>query len=296
MTLLPVRRAIAAASLSALAVTGLAACGSDDTTEDASADASSESSESGDAPSAADGERAEGDAVPTEEFIALYTAAYEDQTSAAMSMELSGAGMGAAAMTAEGQVDLTTAPPQLAMSMDYAGEALDLRLVDGVMYLGSAAFADLGAEWLRVDISDPEAAASLGIDPDQFTQGLDPDAMVALFEASVESVTYGGEQDVEGAALERYDVVMDGAAAAAEFGVTEQDAAALPETLEYAVFLDADGLVRQLDMALPDPASGEDSTITIRFDDYGSDVTVEAPAEDTTIDFAELGLGELTTP
>lgn len=306
MTRSTVRRVVAAATLSTVAVAGLVACGSDDT-ENAS-DSSGGTSAAPDASDAADDAagdgataRAEGDEVPTDEFLELYTAAYAEQTSAQMAMELSGAGTAGVALTAEGAVDYSTTPPQLAMTMEMAGEPLDMRIVDGVLYMGSPEFSDLGAQWLRIDITDPDSAAAIGIDPDQFTQGLDPAAMEELFTAAVRTVTYGGSQDVAGETLERYDVVMDGAAAAETFGLSESEAAAaLPETLEYSVWFDGEGLVRQLDMVMPDPATGEDSTITITFDEYGAEVDVAAPPAAETLDFADLlasgGLGAGAAP
>lgn len=113
-----------------------------------------------------------------------------------------------------------------------------------------------------------------------------------------------GTDEVRGASTRRYRVVIDLAKVAAELpeeqkALYEQQLEALGSgTMPADVWLDADGLVRRIELDLSEvlgDVEGQDlgtGTVTMEFFDYGQDVEVEVPDEAEVTPFVEA-LGAL---
>ncbi|WP_295657571.1 LppX_LprAFG lipoprotein [uncultured Nocardioides sp.] len=261
------RRLAVAGAVLPIALVSLAACGSDEggdsasdaSSASASADTGESPAESSESPSAAAGEE-----VDPAEFVAEYKAAFEKSSTAHMTLQTDGD----ASFTAEGDIDYSTTPPTMAMTLSgaMAGEGLDMRLVDGIFYM-SVPNGD--GKFYSFDLEDPNNP--LGSD---FTKQLDPATAFDSFEDAITSVTLVGEEDVEGEQMRHYSVVVDsekvtGPLAGGGAG------GALPKELAYDVWLDGDGLFRKMESDL-----GPTGTLTMNIDDWGKEVSVEAPAKD----------------
>ncbi len=86
--------------------------------------------------------------------------------------------MGGQVIHADGAVDYTTTPPQMAMSMETpaaAGQSIEMRLVDGVMYMNMGQMTN--DKFVSFDLSD---AANLPPGMEQLTSTMDP---LAAFES-----------------------------------------------------------------------------------------------------------------
>ena len=112
-------------------------------------------------------------------------------------------------MTAEGEADYTTDPPSMAMSMEMpamveGGGEMEIRLVDGVMYMNMGQMTN--DKFIKVDLSDP---ANLPPGMDTLTEQMDPLAAFEQFGPALTSVTYVGEEEVDGDATQHFTMVMD---------------------------------------------------------------------------------------
>ncbi|GAB3087739.1 LppX_LprAFG lipoprotein [Nocardioides zeae] len=266
----PLRRTVAALALSATAVTGLVACGNDDDGAEPAAASSGSPTTTG--------------PVDAVELASAMTAAYEDVTSARVSLSVEGV-PGGGEVSGEGVVSYGGAEdgagPAVSMTMDAMGQSVELRVVDGVVYVGGplAAMLGGGSPWVGLDLSTVDLGA-LGIDPDQLTGSFDPEQLAATL-GSAADIERDGEETVDGETLQRYTVTLDPSALAE---LVPDAAEALPtEPVEQTVLLDDADRLRELTMDLPLP-TGETATLTVRMWDYGTDVTVEAPpAADVTL-------------
>lgn len=279
---LPVRR-LAAAAVLPLALTTLAACGSDgdSTAEDTSSasegfsDPSSEESPGEEAPDEGTGEDAEAPAEGGEVESAAFTdrleAAFDEATTTHMTMEMDGA-MGA--LSAEGDGDYSTTPPSMTMTMSgaaFQGEDVQVIMADGVMYMKMAA---MGPGWMRMSADDPTNPFG------SVTGQLDPRAMLEGLGESITSVDEG-EQEIDGEQVDAYTVTVDSAALFEKQGQAIPEGVGVPETMEYVVSFTDDGLLRRMELAMGETLG----TMTMDFTDWGKDVTIEAPPADQVTDF-----------
>lgn len=270
---LTLRRTLAFAATPVL-IAALTACGGD--ADEGAGEPAASSSEAGAASedAAEPSEEAEGgsdapegEEVDKDEFLADFMAAVEEATTAHMSMTTGAEG---ASFTAEGEVDYTTSPPQMAMTMSnptMAEESMDIRLVDGFFYI------DLGqmsqGKFIKVDINDENSP--LG-DMTQLTSAMDPVQSFEQFAAGLDSVTYIGEESVQGEDLEHYVLSLDTTKVEMLQGGGAQG---LPETLEYDLWLDDEDRMRQVKIDM-----GAVGSVDMEIFDWDEPVDIEAPAAD----------------
>ena len=260
------RLALGAAALP-IALAGLTACGSD-----SEPDSASDSNSSAD--SSAEGAGAEsGEEIDPADFVADYKDAFSKETTAHMTMETGGQ----ASFSAEGDIDYSSTPPSMAMTMSgpMTGQGLDLRLVDGSFYMSIPGGG--GDKFYSFDLDDP--SNPLGKD---FTKQLDPATAFDQFEDAITSVTFVGEEDVDGDEMKHYSLVVDGAKVAGSVA-TDAPEGVLPDELKYDVWLDGEGLFRKMESDL-----GEAGTLTMNVDDWGKDVSIEAPPADQVTTMPEM--------
>jgi hypothetical protein len=259
-------------SLTALAVTGvlvLSGCGGDDDNgkfevgESASTSASESPSESP-SESEADSASDEGDEVDKDEFLDDMREGIEEFTSAHVTMDIA-ADQGD--MSGEGDMELTDG--KVAMAMDMSMPALgdgtvEMRLVDGFMYMKMP--GQTGGKFIKLDLSDPSGPlGSLS----GLTDAFDPSKSFDTFAEGLSKVVDLGEDDLDGEALDHYRLTVDTSKVEAFEGLP--GSAAIPETLEYDMWVDEDFRMRGIDMDLP---TGQ---TTVRYTDLGEPVDIEAP-------------------
>ena len=259
---LSLRRALAAAAATAT-VLALAGCGGDDTKGEKASDPVASSSATGDG-----GEEAGGSGPSVEvgqelsgpEFAAVLKTALDQATTAHITMEL-GKGTG----TGEGDADYTTTPPELAMTLSMAalGGEVEVRLVDGTMYMKSPSFGD---KWVSFPLDDPKSPmASLGGELDMTKQ-------FETFAAAVTSATFTGPEDVDGESLDHYTATVD--SAKLTDSMPSAPGADLPDTMTQDWWFDSDGRIRKFSTDF-----GVTSTV-LTLSDWGADVSIEAPPSD----------------
>ena len=269
----PTWRRTAVAAVLPLALGGLAACGGEESAEDTSS-ASAQLEEQGDEDGEEAGGLEAGDPVPDDDFVALMAASFEDATTARTTMTSETAGT---TISAEGVVDYTGKTPAMRMTMESAelgDEPIEMILVDNVMYMQ---VPDLGGKYLSMDLDEP--GNPLG---PMMTDSMDPSKQAEMMRAGLESVTFVGEEDVDGESLERYSATLDPSAALEGMqGMEGVPKSMMPEQMQSDTWFDDDGRVRRMVIDM-----GELGSTEMSMDDWGADVDIEAPpaGQVTTMD------------
>jgi len=266
--------------------TALVACGGDggeasdpaagsSASPDAGTDDAADDTADGAAASAGADGLEEGQDVPADQFVDIVAAGVEESTTATVTTTST---FGGTTFTGDGVVDYTQEPPALSMRTELgAGAAAEVISIDGVAYISLGDLSQ-GKYW-RIDPSDPDSPfAALGMD--EVLQQSDPVAALRAMEDGIEKVTYVGEEDVDGRDLDRFEMTVDLATATKNLGsdVPRSALKGLPEALTYDVWLDEEGRFGKMVMELP--VMGRSSTSEMVVDDWGTDVTIEAPPAD----------------
>ena len=277
---LAVRRALAAVAVAPLLLTGVAACG------DSGGSQAQESSQS-----AVLASLQKGDTVDPSEFVDTVTHGLEKSTTAHMTMR---AGAGATgSMTAEGDIDYTAKPPAMAMTMSVpmGGQtsSMEARLVDGVMYLS---LGDLsGGKFWKLDLSDKSGPlAGMGTMLDQ----MDPSQTLKKLEPAIDTVTYGGQEDVDGRTVGHYRLTVDPAKVGKAMGAPSGARAQLPDALTYDVWLDEQDRMAKVSMDIP--VRGVDASFEMEMSDWGEKVDIQAPPADQVTQTPDFGSMMQPTP
>lgn len=269
------RRTLAALALAPLLASGLVACG-DDSGGDSATDPSPAAGIVG-----ADLE--EGEEVDPGEFVQTVSGGLEASTTAHLTMKMSAGAAGD--MSAEGDVDYTTTPPDVAMTMSLptAGGEMDMRMVDGIFYLSMGELTE-GKFW-KLDPSDPDGLfGDLGLSG--MVDQMDPGKALASMEDGISEVVYVGEED----GLDRYELTIDmqqmleSMDADLPRGAMDQ----MPESVSYDLWLDDQG--RFTKMSLDElPLGGSTGSMEMTMSGWGEDVSIDAPPEDQVAEMPDMG-------
>lgn len=272
-------RRTAAATIAVLALGGLTACNGDSgstATDPSTGDSSS--------PAVLAGSLSEGDEVDPAEFVKTVEDGITSSTTAHMTMDVSAGTSGK--LTAQGDVDYTAQPPDMAMTMTLptgAGGEMDVRMVDGVMYLSMGQLTQ-GKFW-KIDPSDPKGPmASMGLD--KMMDQMDPAKALELMKGGISKVTYVGAED----GLDHYQLTIDMKKMMAAMGGDLPEAAQsqLPDSVTYDIWLDDQN--RFTKMSMDDlPMGGTSGSMTMTVSDWGKDVDIEAPPADQITKMPDLG-------
>jgi hypothetical protein len=269
-----VRRSLATIAVSALALTGFAACGD-------------EEPEKADDVVALSGLE-KGDTVEPAEFVQTIQDGVEASSTAEITMEMD---LGAAAKASgEGVVDYTSETPELLMDMSIDADAqsvdYEMRMVDGVLYLNMGELTD--DKFWKVDPSDPDGPLA-GMGLDKMLEQSDPIGSVARMEPAIKTVTYVGEEDVDGRELDHYELTIDLSKAVDLMGadLPQQVQGQMPEAISYDAWLDDENRFAQLEMEYE--VMGQPLAMTMTADDWGTEADIEAPPADEVADMPSLG-------
>jgi major membrane immunogen (membrane-anchored lipoprotein) len=273
--LLTVRRTLAATAIAPLLATGLVACGDDDSGDTTASDSTSQVALSSDL--------SQGDEVDPADFVKTVSDGLEASTTAHLTMDVSAGKSGK--LTADGDVDYTSTPPSMAMTMSLPAGAgdMDIRMVDGLVYMSMGQLTQ-GKFW-KIDPSDPKGPlASMGMD--KMMDQMDPAKSLELMQDGISKVTYVGDED----GLHHYALTVDLQKMMAAMGGKLPQAALsqLPDTLTYDLWLDEQN--RFTKMSLDDlPMGGTSGSMEMNLSDWGKDVDIAAPPADQVTEMPDLG-------
>lgn len=213
------------------------------------------------------------EALTVENIAARLDASQQAVTSYDLTLTASGA----VAMEATGSADLADGKQNVSMVMSSPEMGdLEFRLVDGVVYLNMGPLT--GGLFLKADPNDPAnelASAFAGFEDEILGSELDG------MEDAVTSVAPVGEpEQLDGVEVQGYEVVIDTTKIAAEVAeglLLEEALDALPATLTYTYWLDADDIPRKIQYEV----AGSITTMTMSNVNAGTPV-VAPPADQIT--------------
>jgi len=267
-------RRLVAVVAAPLLVVSLAACGSDKGGD--KADAAGDSSASSQEPAAPD--LTAGEEVDPADFLAQVKSGAESSTTATESMKMSVSGM---EISMEGQIDYTADPPEMAMTMSMpmlGDEPMDIRLVDGTVYMNMGALTD--NKFVKSSLDDPNGA--LG-DMSSLTDSMDPAKAMELYGDGFDKVTYVGQESVDGDDTAHYAVSLDttkiGDALSGLGASADPSTLGLPKTLTYDIWLDDQNRMRKTVMEM-----GDLGTLEMTVSNWGEPVDIQAPSADQITD------------
>lgn len=245
----------AALALTAMALTG---CGNSEGGSATGSDTSSSSSAGSSA------------ALTASDFGSRIQAAQQEAGSFRFTMETVAAALSQEG-TGEARLDGDT--PAVHVTIGSGAQAIETITVDGAYYM-KAAFLQTEKPWLKID---PDAKTGLGALIGQLGGNQDPTSLTKAF-GKVSDVEKGAEEDVDGVTATKYTVTVSGADLAKTLGMPAETAQLLPKEINYDIWVDENDLPVQMKSVTQ--VQGQESTMTMKFSDYGSDVTVEAPPAD----------------
>lgn len=278
----PLRRIVAAGAASVLLLGGATACGSDSENATDEPQVAAGDTEDGSEPVDVD-LPGDGENVEPSEFSEWMVAGLEDSTTAHLSMATD-VGMGS--MDVEGQVDYTQSPVEMAMTVNLealGGDPMDLRLVDGAMYLNMGGMTN--QKFIKFDLSD---ASSLPPGMEGLGDQMDPLAAFRDLGDALEEVAFVGAEDVDGEELQHFTVTMDTTKVPAMAEAPPESG--VPETVDYDLWFDEEFRIRQMVMDL---AAGGGTAISIeaKIFDWDEPVTIEEPSPDQITDAPAFATG-----
>lgn len=255
------RRLGAALAASAMLVS-LAACG-DDKVDGASATPTSPAaSTTTSAPTEEVGP--EPTKVDVDDFGARLAASIDGLTTARMSMRITSSGT---VVAASGQVDYRGDTPAMAItvrSAAFGSGKIDVRVVDGVMYM-SLPVEGSGGKFYKIDLNDPDnpLGATLG-NLDSF----DPKATFGMLTHGVKKVVDLGSEEIDGVSTTHYQLTITTKQLKKQLG----QVAGVSKTLTVDVWLDSQDRMRRMRVLIP--GSGQ---MTTDLSHWGEPVVIKAP-------------------
>lgn len=269
------RRTLGSAALAVSLALTLGACASDSSTPGAATGATPDA-----ATSSAPVE------LTTAAFVTSMTDALHEAGSYAFTYSMTASGT---TVTGNGRF-VGTSPETTAMAMTTEvapGTSIAMILVDGKIYMDGAVAGSAG-KWIDLtDSSDP----SLSGLADQLAASGDPTEMISKLSGDSVQITRGERSTVDGVEVTAYTMALDVVEVSKATGQEFTDAqiaeleAAGGTGMDIVYLIDDDGLPVELTTTM-----GDLMTQTMTYSGYGAQEPVTAPAPETIISAAELGL------
>lgn len=242
--------------------------------------------------------------------------ALEAAGTARFEMSVVAAGLGPDRFSAHGAQDLASGALQMRIDLGDDTPETETLLLGDEVFLRSPLFELFTGDpdlWVRVDLT--AAAAQEGFDDGLVEGNTGPAALLAQLEGATDEATELGREDVREVATTHVRVTVDTDAAiersapeAREQLRAYAEATGLPATYPLELWIDDDGLVRRIRTVLDVPVGGEGeqggdaaeegAAVTqetvLELYDFGVSVDLQRPAQDRTVDLAEL-LDQLET-
>ncbi|MBJ7358562.1 hypothetical protein [Nocardioides sp.] len=199
--------------------------------------------------------------IPGERFAALLRGSLDKATTAHVTMT-----DGGGTPDVEGDVDYTTSPPSLAMTVTspMLGTETEVRVVAGSTYVTNPG---PGKKWFVLSPADLEGA--LG---DQLDEQLDPAETFERFADAVLRATDHGPEDVDGRSLTHYTSVVSTKGYLGSSDPGGAAASQLPDSMTQEWWFDTEGRIGRFSS---EDALGDE--LVIVFTDWGGDVRIAAP-------------------
>ncbi|KQP27544.1 MULTISPECIES: hypothetical protein [unclassified Aeromicrobium] len=265
---LRLKKSAAAVAIVLTAGLGLAACGGDDS-----------SSAKGDTSSV--GEKADTE-LTQENFFTEVTKAQQDAKTSHVEMAF---GVGGQDIKASGDVSTgkTAADSAMSMTMTLGAQGeMEMRLIDGVLYMNMGSMSQ--NKFAKIDLNDK--SNPLGEQYGSLLDSVDPSKQIEQMQEAVTGFEQKGDAEkLDGVEATPYVVTVDSSKLTEQMGAPGQDAAQVPETLTYTMYIGPDNLPRRI---LMDVAG---TKMTMDYTKWGEDVTIEAPAKDqiSDVDLSQMG-------
>jgi LppX/LprAFG-like lipoprotein len=272
------RRTIAALALAPLLLIGVAACGDD------SGGSGSDAKDPA-AGSAVLASLQKGDTVDPDKFVDTVSDGVKKSTTAHLEMKVSsGAEL---ATDASGDLDYTTTPPSMKMTMKVpmAGES-DMILSDGIFYMKIGSMS--GGKYWKIDPSEKGGMLD-GMGLDKMLDQSDPLGSLESLKSGIDKVTFEGNEQVGDRDLDHYKLTIDMQAVLTSLGskLPAGSTDAMPKSVTYDLWLDDQDRFAQMKMAYP--LMGQQFSMEMVVDDWGKDVSIEAPPADEVTKMPDLG-------
>jgi hypothetical protein len=229
------------------------------------------------------------------QLVAAAKAGTEKSKSAKFSMEMTAAGL---AITANGQGRFDGANTAMSMTMNLLGQQMEMRVIGGDMYMQmpESMRASLGSTkpWTKVSLAASSAPGNSMGDYNQLAEQNDPSKMLEQIQKAG-TITKSDSTTLNGQPANHYTIDVDFAKLA------DQMPAGLPADAKdkltgknvhfpMEVWLNSDQLPMQIVMDMTaigkavagDAATGKtgEMKMTMKYTDWGTPVTVEAPPAD----------------
>ncbi|GAA1739528.1 hypothetical protein GCM10009809_38710 [Isoptericola hypogeus] len=242
-----------------------------------------------DAPSGAAEEAAVVRPASLTELAGQMQEAQAEATSAHFEMTYGGelaesTGMTGTATSGDFAMGESAAPEDMEMQMTTSamGMDMDLRLVDGTMYIGMGSLTEgkfLTATFEEL-ADDPNMAGTL----DSMTS-MDAGAQAEAMADAVTSFEHVGTEDIDGVEADVYTMVVDPTKVEGAAGLDESTAGQVGEmTMTYKV--GPDGLPLEADVVMD--MAGQELTMDMAFSNWGEPVEVKVPAKKNTVPYSEF--------
>lgn len=279
---------LAAATCTVALMAALTACGSATDDSSSSAGGTSTSSEpttqpspTSDAPTTEDTPTGDAAALTAANFAQEIQAAQASAGSAHMEATFSAAGQ-----TGQLQGDFSGASDEsldsLAMnvSLDIAGQSIQMVLVDKVIYIkGAGMSTNAHKPWIKVDIggrNNPFSSMFDSANPENFTAFLN----------GVTDMQDKGMETVDGVDTHHYAITVDTAQMVKQNDMFKgQDASGLglPKAITTDVWVDGDNLPVEISVPL-----GKAGSVEAHFSQWGDHVSIEAPPSNQVMDMSKM--------
>lgn len=212
-----------------------------------------------------------GDSVDVADFVDEIQAGVESMTTAHMTMQMTGGQAASMGVEAEGDVDYSSTPPMMAMTMTASGMNMEIRFVDGLFYMNLGEMG--GGKFYTATAEDLSAGAGMDI-----AEMMDPAASFEAIEQGMQEVVFVGEDEIDGEDADHYELTLD----TTKVDLFDQ-VPNVPKTITYDYWVDEQGRMVQTEVEV----MGMTTLMTLG--DFGEDVDIEKPAtSEIAGDFSEL--------
>lgn len=161
------------------------------------------------------------------------------------------------------------------------GQGINLLLIGKTMYMQLPGQA--GGKYVKVPMTQLQQSGG-----QDFEKLLNPAESLKMSKDAINKATYVGEEDVSGAKLKHFTLVMDMSKANAAAGATPSANPTGAQTVPYDVWVDSDKLVRKMVLMV------QGTKMTSTLDKFGEPVDISAPPTDSVTTMP--GLSDLPTP
>lgn len=177
-------------------------------------------------------------------------------------------------LTANGSVDLTSTDPAAQLSLDVPPMgALDVRLVDGTAYINVPELTPEG-KFFEVPA---DQLGEFGVT--DFTGSLDVNSLMDQLGAGSPEIAFVGAEEVNGAMTDHYEITLDPQAALDAVGQTAPADVNLSDAATTSIWVGQDDHLAKMMIGI------DGGSATVNFDNWGSEVNIEAPAAADLMEF-----------